>query len=483
MHHDLPLTENKAAASLGEYERISWATIGSRPFGTATSFQPASRPAGRLGAGFAGISVMDIDQPLYRIAVALGIGLLIGLERGWKTREVTPGTRAAGVRTFALYGLLGGILAALARAAGSAEAAALMMGVSFLAFAAVTAVFEREANRALNGYSATTFVAALLTFALGAYAVMGDMRIAAAAAVAATGILAAREEIHGWVARITWPELRSALVLLAMSLIILPVIPDQAIGPSGGVNPREVWLIAIVLAAVSFVGYGAVKFFGAARGVLLAGLAGGLVSSTAVTLMSARRAVTRHEASRLLAAGVAIASAVSFLRVVVIVAFINPALLLVVAPALVAATVLACAYAVVAVYWQGDSKDGEPMVFANPFSFWPVVWFAVFLGAVIVLGRAVGETFGSNGAILGAIGLGLADVDAITVSMAQLVPQPLSAAGASAAILAAVASNMFAKLVIAAAIERGRFAIEVAAMTVACWVAGGLALWATLVFG
>ena len=173
---------------------------------------------------------MDIDHLLSRLAVALGIGLLIGLERGWKTREVAPGRRAAGVRTFSICGLLGGLTAALAQATGSDVGTGLVLGFGFAVYAAVIAVFERDADRAAGSFSATTIVAELLTFILGAYAVAGDVRVAAAAAVAATGILAARAEIHGWVARITWPELRSALVLLAMTFIILPVVPDTASG-------------------------------------------------------------------------------------------------------------------------------------------------------------------------------------------------------------------------------------------------------------
>ena len=149
---------------------------------------------------------------------------------------------------------------------------------------------------------------------------VGDMRVAAAAAVATAGLLALREKLHGWVKAITWPELRSGLVLLAMTFIALPIVPDDPIGPFGGVNPREVWLIAIVLAGVSFLGYAAVKYFGARHGMLLAAAAGGLVSSTAVTLANARRAAAGEGSPRLLAAGVAVATAVSFLRVLAIVA-------------------------------------------------------------------------------------------------------------------------------------------------------------------
>ncbi len=428
---------------------------------------------------------MDIDNLLYRLAVAFGIGLLFGLERGWRSRDVAAGSRAAGIRTFALSGLLGGIVAMLAQATGSALGAGLVVGFGFATFAVVVAIFEREANRAAGTFSATTMIAALLTFMLGAYAVLGDMRVAGAAAVAATGILAARENIHGLVARITWPELRSALVLLAMTVIVLPLMPDTAIGPAGGVNPREVWLIAIVLAGVSFVGYGAVKLFGAERGVLLAALAGGLVSSTAVTLSSARRAAMGEGDPRLLAAGVAIATAVSFLRVIVIVALVKVELLTVVAPALVAGTLAAAVYALVTVYWRVDGNEGrrqEPAEFANPFSFWPVVGFALFLSVIIVLGRLVGESFGTQGALLGAIGVGLADVDAITISLARLVPAPLSALGAATAIMAAVASNVVAKLVMGGAAGKGAFAVELAIMTGLCVAAGLAGLWAATAF-
>ena len=186
--------------------------------------------------------------------------LLIGLERGWRRRGATPGSRAAGIRTFALSGLLGGVIAALAQAlpkqeGGGAVSLAIVLGVAFAAYSAVIALFTREENQAAGHFSATTAIAAMLTFALGAYALLGDMRIAAGAAVAATALLAAREELHGWVEKITWPELRSAVVLLAMTFIGLPILPDAPLGPFGGVNPREVWLIAIVLASVSFLGY------------------------------------------------------------------------------------------------------------------------------------------------------------------------------------------------------------------------------------
>jgi uncharacterized membrane protein (DUF4010 family) len=430
---------------------------------------------------------MDFTDLISRLAVGLGIGLVVGLERGWRKREASPGGRTAGIRTFAISGLLGGVVALLAQSMspgqpGSAAnlAGGIVLGLGLVAYTAVIALFSRDENRAAGTFSATTAIAGMATFALGAYAVLGNIVIAAGAAIAMTALLAAREEIHGWVEKITWPELRSAVVLLAMTFIALPILPDRPIGPFGGVNPREVWIIAIILASVSFLGYASVKYFGARRGLLLASAAGGLASSTAVTVANARRAAAGEGAHRLLAAGVAAASIVMLLRVAAIVAAINPRLLILVAPALLAAAATTAGFALVWTFrQQPDEHERRAVEFRNPFEFWSVVGFALFLAAIIVLGRVVGESFGALGAVAGAVAVGLADVDAVTVSMARLAPGPLSAGQAALAILAAVASNTLAKLGIGAAIGRHTFAAELALMTVASLVVGGAALWLT----
>jgi uncharacterized membrane protein (DUF4010 family) len=428
---------------------------------------------------------MDLQDLISAFAVALGIGLLIGLERGWRTRDVEPGRRAAGIRTFAITGLLGGTTGALAMALGGAASAGggIVVAVGFASYAAVFTLFTLEESRAGGSYSATTAIAGMLTFALSAYAVVGDMRIAAAAAVAAAALLALREQLHGWVEKISWPELRSALVLLTMTFIGLPIMPNEPVGPFGGVNPREVWLIAIVLAAVSFLGYAAVKYFGARRGLLLAAAAGALASSTAVTIANARHAARGEGEPRLLAAGVAIASGIMFLRVAAIVMALNPGLLSLVAPALAAATLVAAGFAVAWMLWQrtGEQRHRE-VKFRNPFEFWSVVGFALFLGAIIVLGRAVGETFGATGTVAGATFVGLADVDAITVSMARLAPETLNPRDAALAILAAVASGTLSKVAIGAGIGRGWFAAEIAVMAAGCILLGGTAAWLTWAF-
>ena len=422
---------------------------------------------------------MDLSELISRLALALGIGLVIGLERGWRARDEQAGSRTAGIRTFTISGMLGGVVGALGQELGGVGGG-IVIGFGLAAYGAVMAMFCLEENRADKRYSATTLVAAILTFALGAYALVGNIHAAAALAVAAAAILALREPIHGWVKRITWPELRSGLVLLAMSFVVLPILPDDPIGPYGGVNPREVWLIAIVLAAVSFAGYAGAKYFGESRGVLLAGLAGGLASSTAVTLANARRAAEGEGTPRLLAAGVALASAVMFVRMCVIVFAINAELLRLIAPPLLAAAAVAGGFAVVAAYWHSGEQEEMSVALRNPFAFWPVVGFALFLGCVMMISRAIGEWAGAAGAIVGAAAVGLADVDAVTVSMARLSPATLSHRDAVLAILAAATANTVTKALIGAAVGRGAFAVEILTMTLGCLVAGGAAAFAVL---
>jgi uncharacterized membrane protein (DUF4010 family) len=426
-----------------------------------------------------------MDQLLPRVALALGIGLLIGLERGWRTREEQPGRRTAGIRTFAISGLLGGIAGAIAQEVGGVAGASggIVLAACFATYSGVITVFCREENRAEGTFSATTAIAGMLTFALGAYALLGDVRIAAAAAVGTAGILALRQELHGWIATITWPELRSGLLLLAMTFIALPIVPSDPIGPFGGVNPREVWAIAIIFALVSFVGYAAVKYFGASRGVLMAAAAGGLVSSTAVTVTNARRAAAREGSPRLLAAGVAVATMVSFVRVLAIVAVLQPQLLLFTAPALCAAAGAALVYVVVMAFRQRSvAEQQQATEFRNPFGFWSVIGLALFLAAIILLGRVLGQTLGAAGAIAGAIVAGLSDVDAVTVSIARLTPATIGPEHAAYAVLGAVASNTIGKIGIGAVIDRGWFAVEIGIMAAVCLAAAGLALGLTLVW-
>jgi uncharacterized membrane protein (DUF4010 family) len=427
---------------------------------------------------------MPVDDLFSRLALALGIGLLIGLERGWKTREAAAGQRTAGIRTFSLVGILGGVCGAIALTFGreSAASGAIFLALSFAAFSGVFAVFCREENRADGTFSATTMVAGVLTFTLGAYALVGDMRAAAAVAVVAAVLLAAREGIHEWVAQLNWVELRAGLMLAAMTFIALPIIPDESIGPLGGVNPREIWIIAIALAGVSFVGYAAVRYFGTRRGILLAAAAGGLVSSTAVTFANARRSQLGEGSNRMLAAGVMVASAVSFVRAMAVIGAINLVVLKIAMPPLFAASVIAAGLAYVLAYRQPVDGEHKEIRLGNPFELKAVVGFAIFLGIIMVVSRFLSERYGATGAVTTAVLTGIADVDAVVISVARLAPQLLSVDFAGFAALAAVATNMISKLAISLVVGRLPFSMAVAAATLATLAAGSAALLAVVRF-
>jgi uncharacterized membrane protein (DUF4010 family) len=420
----------------------------------------------------------DVETLLSRAALACGIGLLIGLERGWRTRDAMPGSRTAGVRTFAIAGLLGGITGLLAGTptAELSVGGSLLIGISFAAFAIVFMRFTRDENQAARQFSATTAIAGLLTFMLGVYAVLGNVLVAAAAAVVATGVLIVREDLHEWVRKITLAEFQSVLVLLAMTLIALPILPDRAIGPWGGINPREIWIIAIVLASVSFAGFVAIRALGERRGVLVASALGGTVSSTAVILAHSRASADAHTPARVLAAGSALATAISLMRVIAIIAVLNPSMLAWAAPPLAAGAIAALAFCGISIRGKESVEADSPqMALRNPFGFFSVVAMALSMGAVMFVGRVVSEKFGASGAMTTAAITGVFDVDAMTVSMSQLAPRVLDPQRAAWAVLAGVTTATLGKFAMAAIFGRGRYVTAIGAMSLLCVAAGALA--------
>ena len=304
---------------------------------------------------------MDETETLTRLGLALAIGFLIGVERGWREREQKAGERAAGLRTFALTGLFGGVWGLLTLEVGPAP-----MGLAFLALAGAATLFRWRETEREGIVGMTTLVAMFLTFSLGALAVLGDMVAAAAAAVATAALLAAKEWLHGWLKVLTWPELRAALILFAMTFVALPVLPDKGYGPYDALNPYQLWLMTIVIAGVSFIGYVATKIAGERFGSLIAGTAGGLVSSTAVTLDFARRTRAAPHLWRPLLSGGLAASTVMFARVVVVVVLFGPGLAGAVVPALAAAALISAVAALVLnhcfVKREGTERAGEAVV-------------------------------------------------------------------------------------------------------------------------
>lgn len=388
------------------------------------------------------------------LAAAVAIGLLVGAERHWRERDEEAGRRTAGVRTFALVGLSGGILAALATSLGPVGGAVLLSAGLLALMAALIPFALREAE-AEHRFSATSPVAALGTYALGALAVLGEAPAAGAAAVAMTAVLAARESLHGLIARITWVELRSAIVLLSMTLLVLPLVPDRPIAWLAGVNPRQVWMLAILLAAISSLGYLGVKFGGERRGLLLAGAAGGLVSSTAVTLSNAL-AAAKGGPSGALAAGALVAGIVSCLRTAGLALLVAPQTGRALLPALVATAVGMGAVALVLARRRATVAEDSPGP-GNPFEIGSVLRMAALLGGVGALAKFGAEKLGGAAVIAIAGVTGLTQVDAITLSVPLLVPQAIDAKVAVQAVAVAVASNTIAKAAYAVALGSGRY--------------------------
>jgi uncharacterized membrane protein (DUF4010 family) len=417
-----------------------------------------------------------------RMAVAALVGLLVGIERGWRERDSEGGTRTAGIRTFTLIGILGGVIGLIARSLKDPTGAGILLALSFVILSGTFAAFRMRENAEDDNFGFTTVAAAMVTFALGAYAVLGDQNIAAAAGVAVMAILAIREQLHGLLSRITWNELRAAIILLAMTFLALPFIPDRSFGPFGGVNPRQVWLLAVVLAAVSFLGYVAVKAFGSKRGMLLSATIGGLVSSTSVTVDAARHAHKNKAGCGLLGAGVALATASSFARMLAVIAVLNFAVAKL--AALPLAVAILSAVAIAALLVRGDGKNNKPVEIAitNPFSLQATLLLAAFLGAAIFLTEALAVWLGSAGALAAAFIGGAVSVDPATFSMAELGRDRISPTTAAAGLWLAALSNNLLKFGLAWSVGPREFRWPLALGLLAPLVFGAVAAAGLLIF-
>ena len=385
----------------------------------------------------------DFDAPtwLIRLAVALAIGMLIGVERGWKEREEAEGERTAGVRTFGLIGLLGGVAALLSVTYG-----ALILAVILLAVAGGMACFEIMNARATGKVDATPLIAQLLVFALGATAGLGHLQLAGASAVAVAIILAFKENLHSWLERITFKELSAGLVLAAMSVIVLPLLPAGPVDPWNAVSPRDIWLLTLLIAAIHFAGYAAMRIIGPEHGPLAAGLAGGVVSSTA-TILSFARLAKGQENLGPLAAGAVAANATVFVRIGAVAAALRPEIALPVIAAMAPAALTGIVAVLVLMRRVNRDRDKSIPALQNPLSLRTAFSFGILLTAISVAAAVLNETAGAAGTLGLAAVAGLADVDAITLSMTQ---SARTAAGmAVLAILIAVAVNTVVKSALA----------------------------------
>ncbi len=342
----------------------------------------------------------------------------------------------------------------------------------------------RESVRASGNLSATSAIALLLTFALGAVAALGQPTLAVAAAVGAAVLLDLRSTLHSGLRLMEHRELRAALQMLVLTAVVLPLLPDAAYGPYGALNPARLWWAVVLIAGLSLSGHVAMRLGGAQRGLLWTGLLGGLASSTAATVALARR--TREQPALLdaAAAGAVCACAVMFGRIAVVLLTLAPALgLRLLVP------LAACGAVLLFIglrQWRrrapdAPATDGAQM---RPFDLTTALGFGAFLGAMAVLAEASKAWFGVGGLYALALLSGLADVDAITVSIAGMArTQGIALAGAAVAIGAAVLSNLVAKAAIARITGGPAFGRHIARAYAAAALAGALALTAELRWG
>jgi uncharacterized membrane protein (DUF4010 family) len=354
--------------------------------------------------------VPPLTEVLGDLAVALGLGLLVGLQRE------SASSPLAGLRTFPLVTLLGACCALLSAGTGG-----LVLAAGLLCVAAATAMGNAARLRLPTPEPGiTTEVALLLMYALGAYAVLGHRAVAVALGGTVAVLLHFKAELHGAVKRLGEGELRAVMQFALLALVVLPALPDARYGPYAVFNPREMWLMAVLIVGLSLAGYIALKFFGERAGIVAGGLLGGLISSTATTVSWARLTRDRPDASRAAALVVVIASTVVYGRVLVEIAAVSRPFLPVATPPLL---VLAAAMALsAAVLWL--RTRGEPPVTADgqhPASLKTAFTFAALYAMVLLAVAIVNDRFGAQGLYAVSAISGLTDVDAITLSVARLV--------------------------------------------------------------
>lgn len=412
----------------------------------------------------------SMDPLIARFGLALAIGLLVGLERGWRERDAPDHSRTAGIRTFGISALLGGIIAALADAL---DAVSVLVG-GFIAFAAIFAWYKAREAVHDEDFSVTGVIAGLGVFMLGALSVVGDYRAAAAGGAALAAVLASREILHGLLQRLTWVELRSALILAVMTAIILPLLPNRTMDPWGGFNPWEVWFLTVLMASISFTGYVAVRILGNTRGLVVSSLTGAIVSSTAVTLALARNAVSAGNPLPLTGAA-SLAAMISILRVCAVVLIIEPSVFTVILiPALAAALVFAACGAVLMTYNSGGHESGASA--RNPFELGPLLLFALLFATVATASAALATQFGGRGLLASSALAGTFDVDVSVLGALRLIKLSVPVDTVGLAVLAAMAANAIGRLSLAVFAGPIRFSLPLSGATFTAAATGYFAM-------
>jgi uncharacterized membrane protein (DUF4010 family) len=380
---------------------------------------------------------------VWNFATALLVGTLIGIERERHTQEhETPGV--AGLRTFILYALFGALCGWLALEFRSPW----VLGAGLLATSGVLlAGYVLTARLQPGNVGQTTEIAALATFLLGAVAAAGERELAAGTGVLIAAVLAYKQPLHGFVDKLDADDVYAALRLLIATFIVLPILPDEPLDPWETLAPQKLWLLVLMISTLSLVGYVLTRALGAHRGIPITGLAGGLASSTAVTLSLSRqsREPQYEQAGAAIVAGVLLAWTVSLGRVFVEVLVVNRALLPALLPPLVAMALVCAGWALFLMRRAGKAGgDAQQVPLRNPFSLTSAMKFAAVFAIVLLVVKLVQLHAPAAGMYVVAAIAGTTDVDAMTLSMAQYA-RTNSAQVAAHAITIAILSNTLVK--------------------------------------
>ncbi|WP_047548047.1 MgtC/SapB family protein [Psychroserpens sp. Hel_I_66] len=386
---------------------------------------------------------MNYDD-LTTLGIAFGLGLLVGMQR-----EKTD-NHMAGVRTFTLISVLGVMAGFLTRSYDNPYILPVL-GLCITAMLMMANIIKlKKFDEADVGQ--TTEVAALLMFAIGAYLVLGSTLIGVLVGAAMAILLYVKEHIHEFIDNLKQKDISAIMTLAGISLVILPILPDKTYGPLDVINPRNIWLMVTLIVGISVVGYFIYKYAGKKVGVISNGILGGLISSTATTVGYARKTADNTSITKLAVFVITTASAVSFVRVLFEVGVIIPEKLPIIAVP-IAAVILIMAITCVVLFYiinKDDSENEKMPEPDNPAQFKSALIFGLLYGFILLAVAFTKEKFGNNALYVVSIISGLTDVDAITLSLSQLIKEgSLKANFGWKLILLAGLSNMLFKGIMA----------------------------------
>jgi uncharacterized membrane protein (DUF4010 family) len=374
-------------------------------------------------------------QEAVRVGTGLAIGGLVGLERGFTLRAQKEGRRVAGVRTFTLMGIASGVAGLLAQTQPIVATVIVAAMLGYLALA--------YAPRLKAKGDATSPIAAAVTVSLAFLAGTGTIGLALAGTAVVVLILAMKDEVHEFVGRLDEKDIHALARYAIIALAVLPFLPDEPMGPYGAWTPSKLWWVVILVTGFSFAGYVANRIFGARHGTIATALIGGAYSSTAVTQSLAQR-LGSGEGGGAEPAGIALASAGMYLRVILLVAILANRILIpfvmILTPALIVAWL--------AGWWlyRKAEKSDAPAPPGNPIALVPALGFLAFVAIAAVIARWAQGAFGEQGIAILLFLMGSMDVDASIVTAGGLPPEAIGPALAAIAIGGTIIANMAVKI-------------------------------------